>query len=269
MSRFDPVRLLRQCVAALALVSCVSAHAASYTDLWWNPSESGWGVNVVQSDDFMFLTFFIYGADHKPTWYTASLNRNSNGTFSGGLYLTGGSYYAVPWNPADAPPAQQAGTAQFIPSNANNYQATLVYVVDNVGTVTKAIERQTLTPIALGGSYTGGIGATQSGCNNSGNNGSYRNTYDLQVSVTSASVATFTFAYSSYSCRLQGKLMLHGSQYTVDDASYTCTQNNQQVFSSTADMSEIKATPLGIEGRWNASVGNGCQESAQFSAVLL
>ena len=35
------------------------------------PSESGWGVNFVQSDNFIFATFFIYGPNNQPIWYTA------------------------------------------------------------------------------------------------------------------------------------------------------------------------------------------------------
>src|SRR4029453_17812377 len=200
-------------VAGFTLFPSMAALAADYTDIWFTPSESGWGVNVVQSDTFMFLTFFIYGSDRKPTWYTAQLTQNANGTFSGGLYLTGGTYYAVPWNPSDSPPVQQVGTAAFAPSSGNNYQASLTYTVDGVGTVVKQVERQTLTPIRLGGSYLGGLGAIQSGCNNSSNNGSYQASYNLQVSVSSGNLATFTFAFSNYTCSIQGTLVQHGLQY--------------------------------------------------------
>ena len=51
-------------------------------------TEGGWGVNVVQSDDFLFLTFFIYGADNKPTWYTAQLTLDASGNYNGKLYAT-------------------------------------------------------------------------------------------------------------------------------------------------------------------------------------
>jgi hypothetical protein len=253
--------------AAIAALTPAAAHATDYTDLWWTPTESGWGVNVVQSDAFMFLTFFIYGPDNKPTWYTAQLSQDAQGAYSGGLYLTGGTHYAKPWNPADSPAAQVVGTAQFRPSATNAYEATLTYVVNGVGTVVKAIERQPLTLINVAGSYSGGLAGVQSGCSNSG---SYRNTYDLQVTQQASSgAATFTFTFPTYTCTLSGTLVLHGSQYTMTGAEYKCSQGGATVLSTSADLAEIKATAQGIEGRWAAPVDGGCTENAYFSAVLL
>ena len=260
-------RLLRAArIAALSILVPLPALAADYTELWWTPSESGWGVNLVQSDTFMFLTFFIYGPDNKPTWYTAQLSLDAQGAYSGGLYATTGTYYANPWNTGDAIPAQQVGSAQFRPSASNNYQATLTYVVNGVGIVTKAIERQTLTPINIGGSYTGGLAGAQSGCSASG---SYKNTYDLQVSQPAAGEATFTITFPNYACTLTGTLVQHGSQYTMMGAAYRCTQGSTTLWSTTANVTEIKATAQGIEGRWVAPVNGGCTETAYFSAVLL
>jgi hypothetical protein len=265
-----PLRLFSMVVVVtlLALAS-PGIRAADYTDLWWNPAESGWGVNLVQTDNFMFLTFFIYGQDNKPTWYTADLVLDATGAYSGGLYATTGTYYAQPWNPADAGAAQQVGNASFRPSSANAYQATLTYVVNGVGTITKAIERQPLTAPTIGGQYTGGISAAQTNCSNSSSNGAYKATYDLQVTQATAGVATFTFAYPTYACTLSGTLVQHGRQYVISGADYKCVRNGTTVFSGSANMSEITATAQGVEGRWRADVGSGCQENAQFSAVLL
>ena len=254
---------------SLAILASPIACAADYTDLWWVPAESGWGVNVVQSDNFLFLTFFIYGQDHKPTWYTADLVLDSNGVFTGGLYATTGSYYAAPWSTADVGAPQQVGTAFFMPSSTNAYEATLTYVVDGVGTVTKAITRQSLTAPTIGGAYTGGISALQTSCSNSGSNGAYKASYDLQVTQTPAGAATFTFTYPTYVCTLSGTLSLHGRQYTMPGATYKCVQGGNTLFSGSANLAEIVATAQGIEGTWIANTGGGCREAAQFSAVLL
>ncbi len=62
---------------ALSLAAVPPAAAATdYTDIWWNAAESGWGVNFVQSDQFMFATFFVFGQGGTPTWYTGQLNRD-------------------------------------------------------------------------------------------------------------------------------------------------------------------------------------------------
>jgi len=255
--------------ALLIAIASPATRAADYTDLWWVPAESGWGVNVVHTDNFMFLTFFIYGQDHKPTWYTAGLVLDATGAFTGGLYSTTGSYYAQPWNPNEAGAAQQVGNASFRPSTSNVYEATLTYVVDGVGTITKAVERQPLTPPIIGGQYTGGVSALQTSCSNSGGNGSYKLTYDLQVTQSNAGAATFTFTYPTYACTLSGQLVQHGRQYTVSGATYKCVQGGTTIFSGSANLSEIVATAQGVEGRWTADTGGGCRENAQFSAVLL
>ena len=50
-------------------------------------------------------------------------------------------------------------------------------------------------------------------------------------------------------------------------ASYTCTGSLS--FTTTATLYELKATAQGLEGRLSANLPSGCQESANFSGVLL
>ena len=56
-----------------------------------------------------FATFFIYGQNGSPTWYTAQLTWDGS-KFTGGLYATGGTWFAAPWQPGNWSVAQ-AGTA--------------------------------------------------------------------------------------------------------------------------------------------------------------
>ena len=250
-----------------ALAFAAPASATDYTDLWYIPAEGGWGANVVQSDNFMFVTFFIYGPDNKPTWYSADLTFDGT-KFTGGLYATTGTYWLPPWNSTNVT-TQQVGTATFTPSTLNAYEATLSWTVNGVGTVTKAVQRQTLTPIALGGTYIGGQSGGYTGCNASGTNGGYTDTYTLTVAQTTGGNATFTFTYDSANatCTLTGALEQHGSLYRIPGATYQCTGG--LTFSTTATVYEIKATGQGIEGRFAATLPtSGCQENANFSAVL-
>jgi hypothetical protein len=257
--------LLRTAIVA-ACLAVLPARAADYTDIWFTPAESGWGLNVAQSDNFLFLTFFIYGSDRLPTWYTGQLTWDGT-RYTGGLYATQGAFWAQPWNPANSPAAQLVGTATFTPSSLNAYQATLTYTVTGVGSVTKAIERQTLTSIALGGSYVGGQAGAYSSCATSSNNGAYTDTYLLTVSHATSGTATFTFVFDSgATCTLSGALEQHGQLYRIPGASYQCT--GALNLSTTATVYEIKATAQGIEGRFAASLSGGCVENANFSAVL-
>src|ERR1700687_2377022 len=89
--------LKRLLLTLLMLTASAQAAAATdYTDIWFNPSEAGWGMNLVQSDTFMFLTFFIYGADSKPTWFTGQVTLDASNNFNGTLFATTGTYYILP-----------------------------------------------------------------------------------------------------------------------------------------------------------------------------
>jgi YVTN family beta-propeller protein len=68
------------------------APGTNYTDLWWNPLESGWGIGITQQDSIMFLTWFVYDQSGRPAWYIASrceVNASGNGC-SGRIYRTSG-----------------------------------------------------------------------------------------------------------------------------------------------------------------------------------
>jgi len=259
--------VLRTVLFSAACLIALPARAVDYTDIWYNPAESGWGVNIVQADSFLFLTFFIYGADNKPTWYTGQVTWDGT-KYSGGLYLTQGTYWAMPWNPADHPAALQVGTVSFTPNSLNAYQATLVYSVTGIGSVTKPIERQTLTSIALGGTYTGGQAGGYTNCTSSSNNGAYTDTYTLTVAQTAGGTARLTFVYGSgATCTMSGPLEQHGQLYRIAGASYACT--GSLTYTTTATLYELKQTSQGIEGRLAATLpSSGCQENANFSAVL-
>jgi hypothetical protein len=265
------LRRIRFLAALVAALAASPALAVDYTDIWYNPAESGWGANVVQSDTFMFITFFIYGPDNRPTWYTAELNWDGT-KYSGNLYSFNGTYWALPWNPADHPPGTAVGTASFTPNALNAYQATLTWTVNGVGTVTKAIERQSLTVIGLGGSYLGGQVGAYSGCRDSSGNGGYTDTFNLTLAQDSHGNATFTFAYPAdnptATCTLSGTLEQHGQLYRMPGASYVCTGGI--TLNTTATVYEIKATAQGVEGRFAATLpASGCQENANFSVVFV
>lgn len=98
--------LFRGAAAALVLAVGLPAGAGQYTDLWFNPQERGWGVNVVQQLETAFVTLFAYGPDGRPTWYFASDARitayGAGGLplFSGNLYRSEGPWHGGSYDPA-------------------------------------------------------------------------------------------------------------------------------------------------------------------------
>jgi hypothetical protein len=254
----------RVLVALLMLFGACRAQAVDLTDIWFNSSQAGYGFNVVQSDNTLFITFFIYGPNGAPTWYVATVRWNGT-AYTGDLLATTGTFFGAPWNGYDY---DVAGTATFTPSSTNNYQATLSYTVPGVGASTVPLERQTLTTIAAGGNYSGGQPGSYSGCNTAANNGGYLDRYDLTVTHSAGpGVMTFEFNYvSGLTCTLSGTYTQNGQYYRIPNASYKCSDG----VDTTAQMSEIKATSLGLEGRFTSSgVGDNCVESAIFGGALI
>jgi hypothetical protein len=83
----------------------------NFTDLFWNPSESGWGAFLTHQGDNVFTVWFTY-VNGKATWFVASnvvrVSSESGGrmnTFSGTLYRTTGPGYAGAFNPSAVAPA--------------------------------------------------------------------------------------------------------------------------------------------------------------------
>jgi hypothetical protein len=254
------IAMLKRLLLTLILLSASAQVAATdYTDIWYNPQESGWGLNVVQSDSFMFLTFFIYGADSKPTWFVGQVSQDSSNNFNGTLYSTTGTYYILPWGGDAVTPA---GTVSFQP--LDSYTAKLVYTVNGVGTVNKTIQRQPLTPSALSGDYTGGLVLAQTQCANSG---SGTLTVNASVSQPLNNVGSTTIGMAradGITCTFTGQLTSWGKLYQMSQAAYGC--NNGR--STTANVDELAATAHGVQGSWSALVEGGCVETGTFDAVL-
>ena len=81
---------------ALALPAAgQSAPAANYTDMWWNPSESGWGISFAQhSSSQVFAVWYTYDPRErtpsgraKPLWFVVP-----GGTWTSPTRFTGTAY---------------------------------------------------------------------------------------------------------------------------------------------------------------------------------
>lgn len=82
------------------------------TDLYWVPTESGWGAKLVQATDgSVFGAVYFYDETGNPRWMTIQGSWTAPGVFSGKLYTTRGpGFNASPFNPASVQ-VTEAGTA--------------------------------------------------------------------------------------------------------------------------------------------------------------
>lgn len=253
-------RLLALVVVSFALAR--PAAAVDYTDIWYLPEESGWGVNLVQSNQFIFATFFVYGSNNQPFWYTAHLTRQDNGTWTGPVYQTQGTYFGNTWN-TNNNTVTQVGTATFTPTSA--IAGTLAYSVNGTS-VSKSIVRQTLTAIPLGGKYSGAVLSIFSNCVNPNNNGPL--TYFTNLTVTQQQGGALSLQFDDNNPLISGPFIQDGTLFRIPNATY---QMNGKTAGGTS-VSEVKATSQGIEGTWRANVGlfyEGCIETAYFSALYI
>lgn len=120
------------------------AAATNFTDLWWKSpaaSEAGWGINLIQQDNIIFLSWFTYDANGKAMWlYGSNITRTTGNTFTGDLARnTGNGFNSNPWNSSTVHPVV-VGSATVTFTDASN--GTFTYTVDNV-TQTKPITRFT------------------------------------------------------------------------------------------------------------------------------
>lgn len=265
--------MLKQFILIVALlIVAARADAQNYTDVYYNPAESGWGVFLVQSDTTQFLAFFIYGTDSKPTWYTAQLEEDTVGNYNGQLYATTGTYFGLPWNPAQLTVAT-VGTVSFVPTDA--YHATVTYALTGGPNVTKTVQRQTLTAYKLQGNYSGSMSGTQSGCTDPSDNDAHaRGRYNLAASQTGDAAVTMTVSFvdpenNGVVCTLQGPLTHFGRIYKMANAQLSCKEPGATTAeTTTVVIDSLHPTGQGIEFRLSGPTGGGCVGSLRFAAVL-
>ena len=78
--------------------------AVSYTDLWWAPAESGWGLAIFHGPfNDVFATWMVYGKDGKPTWYLLGSGKwtsaSASTTYEGKVFRTSGPHFAQVFDP--------------------------------------------------------------------------------------------------------------------------------------------------------------------------
>lgn len=214
----------RKSIAALSATLAIATPvgATNYQDLWWNPSESGWGIQIVQQADTLFLTWFIYNASGQPTWVVSDgvtrIATSPNVVYRGRVVAATGTFFGAPAWAAITPRVVGADvTLTFTDARSG----TISYVIDGT-TVTKSITRQTLVPINIAGTYQGGIFRSGTGCSNTNNNGTrLGDPTTFSVAHTVGTDALVINELGGTLCRFSGTLTQFGSSYEAT-GSYTC-----------------------------------------------
>ena len=128
--------MIRTMLAMLAAAAAIPAFAqsvpaANYSDIWYNPNESGWGVTFTQHNgsNQAFAVWYTYDprepdptvpGNFKPLWLVMSGGTWTSPTsLTGDVYVTKGTPFASTWNP-NALGVTRVGTFSFSFSGTSN-----------------------------------------------------------------------------------------------------------------------------------------------------
>jgi len=108
--------------------------AVNYSDFWWRPEESGWGLAIQQgATNLLFAAWFVYDAMGKPVWYTLQpgqwVTANIYTTYRGPVYKTSGPYFGGAFDPSQVGEVL-VGTGELSFRNSNS--GTFRYTIDGV-----------------------------------------------------------------------------------------------------------------------------------------
>ena len=117
--------------------------AVDYTDLWWNPNESGWGVALTQQYEVIFATWYTYNSSGNAIWYVASRCAVTHDFYRdsciGELYqFTAGRSLTSAWD-SSAMTSVVVGTVTFTFTDTSN--GSMSYSINGV-TGSRVITRQ-------------------------------------------------------------------------------------------------------------------------------
>lgn len=248
-----------------SLPASATTFGIDYTDLWYNApaeSESGWGVNIIQQNEILFVTLFVYGPDGTARWFVGPSvgTTGSTNSFSGPLYSVTGPFYGAAWTGVSA---TQRGSFTFNFSSVT--QGTMTYNVDSV-TVTKNITRQQWRNDNLSGNYIGGTVSVGPNCT-----GGVLISGEMTVNHTQPNITMFvdfvTAAGQPGRCNYAGTYTQTGSLGTITGGSYNCTINGvANSITGTFSVTEIANSRNGFNGRIAAN-DNFCSQTGYFGGV--
>lgn len=255
-------------LATLCAFTVISAHAVTvstdFSDLWFNANEEGWGTNVIQQNEILFVTIFVYGPSGQPTWFvgpsTAKTTTGSDGSvnFAGPLYTVTGPYFgAGTFNEAQVS-ARPVGVVAF--SFPEISGGAVSYTVDGVS-VTKSIRRQTWRGENLNGIYIAGSLGTYTGCG-AAQNGYFENPITLTVGHDGGSTITMREQGSNYFCNYSGTYTQEGRMGMIQ-GSGTCSDGTNQTFRAT----EVQSGLQGLTMRFTSLFTGTCTSVGRMGGV--
>ena len=266
-----PIRAIRRILLGLAVVSLLGvaqpALATSFStdqsDLWYVPTESGWGMQLVQRDSVIFATLFVYDMNNKPTWFVATLTYQGNLAWSGDLLATTGPWFAaVPFD-ASTVVVRKVGTMSWTAQTSN--VGTASYSVDGVN-VSKSIVRQSLAAEDYSGHYAGATHLATAGCVDPSRDVVTEDIAVFYVAQSAQTITLTSFPIKGGSCSYAGTLSQSG-QMGAFAGNYACSGGEDGSFA----ISEMQVNLYGFSGRMTSQSPDlpACQSAGWIGGARL
>jgi hypothetical protein len=243
-------------------LSSINATASTFTDMWWNANESGWGMNIVQQDETAVITLFTYDANRNPVWYFASTVPVTAYTAAGlpifiaELYRTRGPWEGGNFDPAQVAPVR-VGVLSLEPRDKDRLR--LSYSVDGIA-VNKEITRMSFRPPRIGGIYRGAFNLRQILPDRGPYGTAETNAdFDLNIEGGQAHMSTLT---NGVSCDYRGPYSQSGKLGGFS-GNFTCNNGRNGTFSVT----EMEVNAHGVTGQMTTTTPQ-LQERGKFAAAL-
>jgi hypothetical protein len=257
-------RLYAFALIVFGMIGSASATSANtdVSDIWWNPAESGWGMQMVNTGTFVFATVYVYGPDGKPTWLVGQLTKTdaAQTAYTGPSYVTTGPYFGGPFDP-NAVIGREAGTMTFVLDTVTT--GRLTYSMDGV-VVNKSVQRQPLTLDNYNGNYVAYLSQTISGCKNPTNNRTLTDARAVSITQNGSAVVVVTTANNGLVCTINGTFTQLGRMGQIQGA-YAC--NSGEV--GTAILFAINNVPFMFTARLQSQSSNfGCTASGELAGVI-
>lgn len=247
-------------MAAPANADAKTAFSEDQSDLWWNPDEAGWGMQIVQQADVLFATLFVYDAGGQPTFYTSTLSPSGALAWSGDLYRSTGPYFVGAYDPR-AVAYRKVGTLSF--SRTSPTLAVAGYSVDGAS-VTKNVQRQLLRYENMSGSYIATVNMSAQSCPNPSDNGQSTQQYSITIAHDRSLMTLRWRQPDGTTCDFGGTYGQQG-HFGQLDATYTCStteRGNMSFFQMTNSVGAIS-------GRFQGHSDNtGCDRRGQFAGIV-
>ncbi len=248
-----------------AMPVAASSFSTDNSDLWWNPSESGWGLQMIQRADIIFVTLYVYNTSGQPVWYAASLNFNATSTWSGDLMVANGPWFGKQPFDQTAVGTTRVGSLTFTPTSVST--GTLSYSINGVS-VNENIQRMTLRYDDYSGSYTGLLSYAADGCPNPFDRGVFNNRIDLEIVQSSTSMSIVSQQEGTTAvCTSSGTYGQDGQFGSTSQVTTSCTDGSGT--GTLTNYYEMNVSPSGITMNFTAPASNPGSKGCTWTGSLV